>query len=82
MIKNYFLMLRLFVKNFFFVNVKAKYLFVETKMQGMDTEKQRLGEAARGAETVSRGLEAILRILRLWRLFHRANGGPAPPPSS
>ena len=41
----------------------------------METEWQRPGEVARGAE-------AILRIRRLGRSFFGAHGGPAPHPSN
>ena len=50
-------------------------------MRGMETEWWRLREIARGTETVSRGLEGILRIKRLRRSFCAAHGGTAPPPS-
>ena len=72
-------MVRLF-EIFFYVI--AKYIFVETKMRGMKTAWRRLGEAARGTETVLQGLEGFLGIKKLRRIFHRAYGGPAPPPSS
>ena len=49
-------------------NVKAKYIFVETKMRGMKTAWRRLGEASRGTETVLHGLEGILGIKKLRRL--------------
>ena len=48
-------MLRLFEKNV--VDVKAKYLLLETKMRDMETEWWRLGKVARGVEMVLRGLE-------------------------
>ena len=41
----------------FLVDVKAKYLLLETKVQDMKTEWRRLGDVARGLETVSRVLE-------------------------
>ena len=73
-------MFKLFeTKKFFCVDVNAKYNLLETIIRGMETEWRRLGEAARGAETVSRGLEGILRIRRLRRTCHGAHGGPALP---
>ena len=53
-------MLRLF-KKMFSVNVKAKYFLLETKFRGMKTEGRRPGDEARGAATVSQGLEVMLQ---------------------
>ena len=50
-------------------------------MQGVETKWGRLVDVARGTETVSRGLEVILQILRLGSYFCGAHGASAPPPS-
>ena len=44
------------------MEVKAKYFLLETKMRGVETEWRRLGDVARDTETVSGGLEVILKI--------------------
>ena len=57
---------------------KIKIVIAEIKVWGMETKWQRLGDIARGTETVWRGLEVILQIWRLWGHFCRAYGASAP----
>ena len=70
-----------FFKKRFLVIVKAKYFLMETKMRGVETEWRRLGDVAKGTETVSRGLEVILQIWRLGCHFYGAHGASIPPPT-
>ncbi len=55
-------MLRSFEKGFFYVNVKAKHLLLENKLQDMKTEWRRFREVDKGKETVSQGSEDIMHI--------------------
>ena len=57
---------------------KIKIVIAEIKVWGMETKWQRLGDIARGTETVWRGLEVILQIWRLCGHFCRAYGASAP----
>ena len=50
-------------------------------MRSMETKWQRLGDLARGTETVSRDLEVILKVWRLGGHFCGAYGASAPFPS-
>ena len=67
---------------FFLCECKIQFFFLRTKcgLWGMETELWRLVEVAKGEETVSRGLEGILRIRRLRSSFRGAHSGTAPPP--
>ena len=49
---------------------------------GLTNQKLKLGDVARGMETVSRGLEVILQIWRLGGHYCGAHGTSALPPSS
>ena len=50
-------------------------------MRGVETEWQRLGDVARGTETVLRGRDAILQIWGLGGHFSGAHGASAHPSS-
>ena len=50
-------------------------------MRGVETKWRRLGDVARGTQTVSRGMEVILQIWRLGDHFCAAHGASAPPSS-
>ena len=52
-------MLRSFEKGFFYVNVKAKHLLLENKLQDMKNGGR---EVDKGRETVSQGSEDIMHI--------------------
>ena len=60
------------------MDVKTKYFLLETKMWGVETEWRRLGDIARGTETVSWGLEVLLEIWRLGGHFSGEHGASAP----
>ena len=56
-------MLRLFEKKIV-LDVKAKYLLLETNMRGMETKLQRFGEVVRGGKTVLWGLHPLPHLTR------------------
>ena len=73
-------MLRLFEKKKkqVFVDVSQKY-FIGDKNVGVETEWRRLGEVARGAETVVQGLEDILHIIRPPKVISQGSWQPYTP---
>jgi len=65
-----------------FGGCKSQIFFIEDQNESMEMEWWRLGDIARGSETVSMCLEVILQIWRIGGHFCGAHGASAPPPSA